>query len=195
MKPQRLLADLTAAIAPIQALHQQAVETLAPTVAEILPPSITSWTMPAFRRGSPASSLSAATTGKGGTKLQPMVYNHDFVDRNFHQPAELKGIFTLGEKQLDTLAKTTTAKAELDTLTTKIETLTQGLQGVDGAGGKKGELATLEAGLKDKCWAQKQKHDAPRCLRGVSQQLRKVQSQSPPRTGLQHGRAQDTGRP
>jgi len=97
---------------------------------------------------------------KGGTKLEPMVYNHDFVDRNFHQPAELKGVFTLGEKQVDTLAKITTAKSELDTLTTKIETLTQGLQGVDGAGGKKGELATLEAGLKDKCWAQKQKHDA-----------------------------------
>ena len=80
---------------------------------------------------------------KGGTKLEPMVYNRDFVDRNFHQPAELKGVFTLGEKQVDTLAKITTAKTELDTLTTKIESLTQGLQGVDGAGGKKGELATL----------------------------------------------------
>src|SRR3954468_23078724 len=40
---------------------------------------------------------------KAGSKLQPMVYNHDFVDRNFHQPAELKGVFTLGEKQKDTL--------------------------------------------------------------------------------------------
>ena len=32
--------------------------------------------------------------------------------------------------------------------------------GEDGNGGKKGELAALEASLKDKCWAQKQKHDA-----------------------------------
>ena len=99
-------------------------------------------------------------TWKGGTKLQPMVYNQDFVERNFTQSAELKGVFTLGEKQVDTLAKITTAKGELDGLTTRIETLTQGLQGADGAGGKMGELATLEAGLKDKCWAQKQKHDA-----------------------------------
>ena len=99
-------------------------------------------------------------TWKGGTKLETLVYNHDFVNRNFHQLAELKGVFTLGEKHVDTLAKIATAKEELDTLTTKIETLTQGLQGVDGAGGKKGELATLEDGLKDKCWAQKQKHDA-----------------------------------
>lgn len=101
-----------------------------------------------------------AVTWKGRTKLQPMVYNQDFVERNFTQSAELKGVFTLGEKQVDTLAKIATAKGELDGLTTRIETLTQGLQGADGTAGKMGELATLEAGLKDKCWAQKQKHDA-----------------------------------
>ncbi len=95
-----------------------------------------------------------------GTRLQPMVYNLDFVDRNFTQSAELKGVFTLGEKQVDTLAKIATAKEELNALTKKIENLTQGLQGVDGTGGKKGELAALEEEFKDKCWAQKQKHDA-----------------------------------
>jgi wobble nucleotide-excising tRNase len=99
-------------------------------------------------------------TWKSGTKLQPLVYNHDFVERNFNQSVELKGVFTLGEKQVDTLTKITTTKSELDALTAKIETLTQGLRGADGNAGKKGELATLEAGLKDKCWAQKQKHDA-----------------------------------
>lgn len=98
-------------------------------------------------------------TWKGGTLLQPMVYNHDFVERNFNQSSELKGVFTLGEKQVDTLTKIVAAKAELDALTTRVETLTQGLQGVDGTGGKKGELAILEAGIRDKCWAQKQKHD------------------------------------
>lgn len=97
---------------------------------------------------------------KGGTKLQPMVYNHDFVERNFNQSADLKGVFTLGEKHVDTLNKITAAKAELDTLTARIATLTQGLQGEDGTGGKKGEVTALEAGIKDKCWAQKQKHDA-----------------------------------
>jgi len=97
---------------------------------------------------------------KAGTKLQPLVYNHDFVERNFNQSAELKGVFTLGEKQLDTLAKIAAAKVEYDALTTKIENLAQGLQGADGKGGKKGELATLEAEFKEKCWAQKQKHDA-----------------------------------
>lgn len=97
---------------------------------------------------------------KAGTKLQAMVYNHDFVERNFTQSTELKGVFTLGENQVDSLNRIATAKVELDRLTTKIEGLTETLQGADGGGGKKGELATIEAGLKDKCWAQKQKHDA-----------------------------------
>jgi len=107
-----------------------------------------------------ASFPTCNVTWKGGTILQPMVYNLDFVERNFTQSVELKGVFTLGEKQVDTLAKIATAKGELDALTTKIENLTQGLQGADGTGGKKGELAVLEAAFKDRCWAQKQKHDA-----------------------------------
>lgn len=93
------------------------------------------------------------------TKLQSLVYNRDFVTKNFNQSAELKGIFTLGEKNVDTLNKIAAAKGELDKLTTKIETLNLGLHGEDGTGGKKGELAILDVEFKNKCWAQKQKHD------------------------------------
>lgn len=96
---------------------------------------------------------------KGGTKLQAMVYNRDFVERNFSSSAELKGVFTLGEKNVETLTKIATAKGELDSLTNKIEGLNLGLNGEDGNSGKRGELAVLENELKDKCWAQKQKHD------------------------------------
>ena len=99
-------------------------------------------------------------TWQRGTRQQPMVYNLDFIDKNFHQSAQLKGVFTLGEKHEDILTKIAAAKSEVDVLTKKIETLTHGLQGDDGTGGKKGELATLESALKDKCWEQKQKHDA-----------------------------------
>jgi wobble nucleotide-excising tRNase len=98
-------------------------------------------------------------TWKAGTKLQSLVYNRDFVERNFNQSVELKGVFTLGEKQVDTLAKIALAKGELDTLTTKIATLKQSLEGADGNGGKKGDLAKLEAELIEKCWVQKKKHD------------------------------------
>ena len=75
---------------------------------------------------------------KAGTKLQPLVYNRDFVDRNFNQSADLKGVFTLGEKHVEILTKVSTAKSDLDALTTKIEELTQGLDGADGKGGKRG---------------------------------------------------------
>lgn len=103
--------------------------------------------------------LTCAVMWKGGTKLQPLVYNHDFIDKNFNQSADLKGVFTLGEKNVDTLNKIAEAKSELDALTKKIEALSQGLNGEDGTGGKRGELVALETELKDKCWAQKQKHD------------------------------------
>jgi wobble nucleotide-excising tRNase len=98
-------------------------------------------------------------TWRGGTPLQVLVYNHDFVDRNFHQAAELKGVFTLGEKNVDTITKINEAKDAVDGLTNTIQDLTQTLQGTDGTGGKKGELTTLESGFKAKCWAPKQKHD------------------------------------
>lgn len=81
-------------------------------------------------------------TWKAGTKLQPMVYNHDFVERNFTQSTELKGVFTLGENQRDTLTKIAVAKVELDKLITRIEGLTEALQGADETGGMKGEGET-----------------------------------------------------
>src|SRR5690625_2144284 len=42
---------------------------------------------------------------KAGTPLQAMVYNRDFVERNFNQSTELKGVFTLGENQTEILDK------------------------------------------------------------------------------------------
>jgi len=62
-------------------------------------------------------------TWKRGTKLHPMVYNRDFVERNFSPSAELKGVFTFGEKHFETLSKIAAAKAELDALSKKIEAL------------------------------------------------------------------------
>lgn len=106
-----------------------------------------------------ASFPTCKVTWTAGTKLEPMVYNHDFVERNFTQSAELKGVFTLGEKQLDTLTKIATAIGELDAVNAKIENLTQGLQGQDGTGGKKRDLTAHEAALKEKCWTLKQKLD------------------------------------
>jgi len=96
---------------------------------------------------------------KGGTKLESLVYNHDFVDRNFHQVAELKGVFTLGEQQKETLDKIAAGRTKVDELTQEVEKLTGNLQGVDGHSGKRGELTVLENAFKEKAWTYKQKFE------------------------------------
>ncbi len=96
----------------------------------------------------------------GGTKQQVLVYNQDFVARNFNESTELKGIFTLGEKQADTLKEIEAAKNERDALTDSITNLTISLQGTDRISGKNGDLAALEEHIKNRIWAQKQKHDS-----------------------------------
>lgn len=102
---------------------------------------------------------SCSVVWRGDTKMETLVYNRDFVDRNFGQSSELKGIFTLGEKDKSTLDKITAAKGELDGLVGKIQQYTRTLQGDDGNGGKKGELAVLQTGFEEQCWALKVKHD------------------------------------
>ncbi len=79
---------------------------------------------------------------QGGVKLQALVYNRDFIERNFGQSVDLKGIFTLGEKDNTTLDKITAAKTELDNFVNDIKTFTETFQGEDGNGGLKASLAT-----------------------------------------------------
>lgn len=107
----------------------------------------------------PGGHPSCTLSWKKGTPLEPMVYNRDFVDRNFNAAPRLKGIFTLGEQDIANLEAIATKKTELDGIVQTIEQLTNTLQGQDQHSGKQGELAELESHIKDKCWEQKQRHD------------------------------------
>ncbi len=93
-----------------------------------------------------------------GMKLQTLVYNRDFVTRNFSQSSELKGIFTLGEKNIESIRKIASAKGELDGITKRIDNLHFVLHGKDGSGGKMAELATLDENFKERCWSVYKKH-------------------------------------
>lgn len=97
---------------------------------------------------------------KNGTAVETVVYNRDFVSTNFHECDELPGIFTLGDKNAEIIKNIAKAKLDLDELERQLEQFAGTLQGADGNGGKKAELAVIEDSLKDACWAQKQKHDA-----------------------------------
>ena len=96
---------------------------------------------------------------RGGAKLEALVYNRDYVQRNFSPSAQLKGIFTLGAKNVEAAERIAAAKSALDAFDKTLESLKWTLSGADGSGGKKGELAALEENLKQACWKQKQRHD------------------------------------
>lgn len=101
---------------------------------------------------------SSTLTWKAGAALQTLVYNRDFVERNFTQSPELKGVFTLGEG-VGIKEKIDIARTELDDYAKKIASRKLQLLSQDGKSGKTIELATLEEELKNTCWNQKKKHD------------------------------------
>lgn len=107
----------------------------------------------------PAGHPNCSLAWQKGTPLESLVYNRDFVERNFNGVPRLKGIFTLGEQDIANLEAIAAKKNELDAIGVKIENLNNTLHGADQQSGKKGELAELESEIKDKCWAQKVRHE------------------------------------
>jgi hypothetical protein len=53
-----------------------------------------------------------------------MVYNRDFIERNFNAAPRLKGIFTLGEQDIANLEAIAAKKVEYDGIVKTIEQLT-----------------------------------------------------------------------
>jgi wobble nucleotide-excising tRNase len=97
---------------------------------------------------------------KAGAPLQTLVYNRNFIERNFNPSSQLKGIFTLGEENIETLEAIKKAKEKRDELDGKVVALTVTLNGPDGNGGKEEDLRKVRDRLKEQCWSQKKKHDA-----------------------------------
>lgn len=101
-----------------------------------------------------------SVTWRAGNQLKSFVYNIDFVESNLKQSAELKGIFTLGAEQIDTQARIDEAKEEAEKLQRRIVTLIASRDGHGEEVGLVRRLQTLNEAFRDKCWAQKQKHDS-----------------------------------
>lgn len=106
---------------------------------------------------------------RAGRELETMVYNLDFVERNFTQSTELKGVFTLGEQQIETLGKIARVRDDIERLEAQGENLKETLSGPNDTGGKRAERQRVEDELKKQCWDQKKKHDAnfSEAFRGV----------------------------
>lgn len=97
---------------------------------------------------------------KDGRPIQALVYNRDFVESNFSRSAELKGVFTLGEKQVKAQEEIKAKKQEVDSFKEKVVNLSTVLDGADGASGKRSDLTTLEASFQERCWEAYGKHKA-----------------------------------
>lgn len=96
---------------------------------------------------------------QGGSELERMVYNRDFVDRNFNQDGPLQGVFTLGENQVEAEQGINGLRPQIDKIIHEISSLKVQLDGEGEQLGKRQELAALEPVLREKCWKQKQRHD------------------------------------
>lgn len=96
---------------------------------------------------------------QGGAPLSVMVYNRDFVDRNFNQDSPLQGVFTLGENQVEAEQEIERLQPEITKIDEQIFSLNNQLDGEDGQSGKRKELADLEPELREKCFKQKKLHD------------------------------------
>lgn len=96
-----------------------------------------------------AFSTTCGCTWQNGQPLESLVLNRDFVEKNFDQ---MRGVFTLGEKEKDTEAKIKAAKEGNDEEQEQVNNLRRTLGGNDGTGGKKGELAQLESDAREKFW-------------------------------------------
>ena len=100
---------------------------------------------------------SCSLSWSGGKSLDTFVYNRDFIEQVYDEQSDFPGIFTLGEESTQLLADIETAKQELTKMEDEAGTLKATLEGDDGKGGKRGELAVLKDRLRDACWAKKKK--------------------------------------
>ena len=96
---------------------------------------------------------------KENRKLQTLVYNRDFVEKNFKPNADIPGVFTLGKESIGTISKIDEINNDLDRLNVKIQKLTSTLGSEQSNSGKKGELEHLEDDFQGKCWEFKQRYD------------------------------------
>ncbi|WP_433966396.1 AAA family ATPase [Tunturiibacter gelidiferens] len=96
---------------------------------------------------------------KQNNRLETLVYNRDFVGKNFFQSSSIQGIFTLGAHKVDVLQSISALTVESEALATRISGLQRTRSGEDGTQGKEGELRALVSRFTDRCWKLKTKYD------------------------------------
>ena len=106
----------------------------------------------------PAGHATCHLSWRDGRRLETLVYNSDFVERNF--TPQLRGIFTLGEAEAETLRKIEVGRVKIAELHGDLATLQAKLGLDDNSTGKRLEIKTLRDQFEAACWKIKTTHDA-----------------------------------
>lgn len=96
---------------------------------------------------------------KGDNELEAAVYNRDFQEKNFDQVKTLDGVFTLGEKSIETKKRIEELKGEIEEVDDKISGCKKSLNGSEATEGKRKELQEIERRFEEDCWRLKTSHD------------------------------------
>lgn len=102
-----------------------------------------------------------------GRSFESLVYNSDFVERNF--TAQMRGIFTLGEVAAEKLQQIEQTQRHIDDCLRDIDKLQLNLGSAAENTGKLGDLKRLRGTFEERCWRMKSQHDADfkRAFEGV----------------------------
>ncbi len=93
-----------------------------------------------------------------GRAVETLVYNSDFVERNFTE--HLRGIFTLGELEAGKLEQIEEARQKVSGYQEQIDKLKLQLGSTAEGTGKVGDLKRLRVAFEERCWQIKSEHDA-----------------------------------
>ncbi len=80
-----------------------------------------------------------------------LVYNRDFIDKNFQDKNAIQGIFTIGESAVETLNQIKEKEEEKAKLQTELGTRLRSIEKLQS------EINTLEEDFETNCWAVQQK--------------------------------------
>ena len=96
-----------------------------------------------------------------GTPMEILVYNRDFIERNFGEAEDLRGVFTLGEKDTETVETIKNLRKEVERQSRHVRRLTTTLEDEtsEGFAGIRQQLRELEQKFMETCWKLKQRFD------------------------------------
>lgn len=102
-------------------------------------------------------------TWAGDIPLERIAYNEDWIKANFAQTEELKGIFTLGEQEINLGNQIEEVRERCDTLRKEIATIKKNRDGEPADPTFQGQVqkqAALDDELTEECWSVKKKNEA-----------------------------------